>query len=410
MNASDPAVSVEDEADALLASLAEDLFSESEATSGSSDGEQNVGGSTEFVTPAHIPREVVDFVESISRSKQTAVQVLLTADRKICRRLGRGDPAVQSAKRWALAWVHKRDKVQGSLRRYRDAHAFSAHASMADASKFLTPSRLPKNLLPWRPNDAGVLVIDDPVQVQPSFGAPAFLEATPMKLIRYVYETSEERRTRSMGGDVCISGFQKPSVWDLTAGSGTVGDYLHTMVGCTVIESDLTPNRDHVDCASALQLGKIGAHTGFGGLAVVHRFVRRPDLVFFDPPSLGKPSVSRLYDGGRRGEDFAELSKDSWIGVVSLVSRAATAHLEAGGLVSLLVRHGRRRDGKVTPDPGILEGVKQGLARPWEGLPAVTIVSEMPLEFRGRRAQTSLGKGRVPATHLLLAKAEETAR
>lgn len=382
------------EVDALLAGIEGDFFE-------STERRDVVDSAPEHALPSHVPREVVTFVERIARSRQTRAQILADEDRRICRRLGRGNPEAECRKRWERAWTYHQDDVQARLRRRRDEYVFSAHLSMADASKFRVPSRLPKNLLPWRPTQTGALIIDDPVQVQPSYGSLAFLEATPMKVVRYVYETWLQRRSARLEGDVCLADVQPPKVWDLTAGSGTVGDYLRTE-GCTVIESDLTPVRDHIDCASAVQLGRIGSHTGHGGLAKVHRFVSEPDIVFIDPSSRGKPSISRIYDGGREAEDFANLLRDEWIEMVSAVARVAAAFLATGGLISLLVRHGERRHGTVTPDDALLDEIRASLAKPIEGLPIPTIASELRLKYRGLRAQTSLGRARAPATHLLL--------
>jgi hypothetical protein len=394
MSASRRSQSIEEEVDALVAELDDDPFE--------SDAHVTGGGSKrESAIPAHVPAEVVKFVGSIAWSRQTRAQIVSEADRRICRRLPRGDRTYQSRVRWERAWAHHQDDIKARLRRLRDEHVFAAHQSMADAAHFQVCTRLTRNFLPWRPSQAGALIIDDPVQVRPSFGAPAYLEPTPMKVVRYVYETWSHRRSGRLEGDVCLIDLRAPKVWDLTAGSGTVGDYLRTE-GCTVIESDLTPVRDHIDCASAAQLGRIGSHTSRGGFSKVHRFVTHPDIVFIDPSSRGKPSVSRIYDGARESDDFANLPRDEWIEIVSAVARAASAFVSNGGLVSLLVRHGHRRHGKVTPDDDLLSAVKASLAKPIEGLPIAIIVSELRIKYRGLRAQTSLGRARVPATHLLL--------
>ena len=57
----------------------------------------------------------------------------------------------------------------------------------------------------------------------------------------------------------------------------------------------------------------------------------------------------------------------------------------------------------MTSDVELLDAVRASLKKPMEGLPVATIVSDLRLKYRGLRAQTSLGRARVPATHLLLA-------
>lgn len=339
-----------------------------------------------------IPSEVIDYVRGICRKDWVARRALDLADAKVRRRLRSNSPEARRA-RWEKRWLSEnQEQTKQLLRRYVNVALGRAHREyMAEHAVF---EQLPKALYPWRPDQERRLVIDDLRITKPSFGSGAFLEQTPPKLLRWVYETWQDRQTATT---------RKPRIWDLTAGSGTSIDLLGRVHDCKVVASDLTVVLgDGIQPAHCQHVGEISSHQARRqGPHVPALAIAQPDIVLFDPPSRGRPTHSELYqvEQNQYGGDLADLDRDEYLATVTAVTVWSASALAPGGFVSLLLRCGTRRRGQVTPDPALLEDLKTCL----EGHAEVT--HEMPLVYRGRRDQTSLGQARVPTVHLVIERA-----
>lgn len=353
---------------------------------------------TYVVSQDEIPRGLVEYVRSITRTEWLADQVLDRAAPRILRRLRRDAPEGRRA-RWTKRWASsEQDRTRRWLARLRDDVVRVAHLGRVSSNDLY--GKLPKSLEAWRPDETGTMVIDEPQNPNPSFGAPGYMEQTPPKLLRWVHETWLDRRVGFFGDDVGLDEVLKPRVWDLTAGSGTASDYYGRLLGCEVIATDLTVAAADVARADCREVGLIPQHRGVrgGALSRPSLVVTSPDIVLFDPPSPGTPSHSQIYGEGPRVDDLALLHREPWIFTVADVAVRAAKHLAEGGVISLLLRCGVRQHGKVDADPELLDDLKTVLGD------HVAIAHEMPIRYRGVRNQTSLGTNRVPAVHLLLTR------
>jgi hypothetical protein len=359
---------------------------------------------------AYVPAGVIQFVLSLTRTEWAAVCTLAAVDAHYCRRL-RNDTLQERHNRWNGPWTKRRRSVEARLRRARDEQLRLHHAF--HVMDHQTYRKLPGFFLPWRPEAGGHLLVHDPEQVNPSIGSPGFMEQTPVKVLRWVHETWLRDRGAIEDGDVSVSDMRGPQVWDLTAGSGTGLDYFGRICSCKVYGRDLTVVASDVDYGPARDFHRSDKVTGRSSMPGIHPglVIRHPDIVLFDPPSRGSPTHAELYgdrslDDEGDPRDLANADLLTWIEETTLIVKRAATYLADGGVISFLVRHGERNGGSVPEDPDLLMAVKSELQKAGLGsLPALSITHEMPIEFGKRRNQASPGQARVPATHLLLARA-----
>jgi hypothetical protein len=352
---------------------------------------------------AYVPKEVVEFVRSLTRTEWLAFCTLSAVDEHICRRL-RPDTIQGRRNRWNSKWTKQRPGTEARIRREKNIQARRYHwLNTYDHQTYRT---LPTFFRPWRPQPNGTLLVHDPQKTNPSIGAPGFMEQTPVKLLRWVHETwlGVASLLGDDDGDVDLDSLRRPKVWDLTCGSGTSLDYFQTIEGCKVLARDLTLAAGGVEFGCASEFHKSDNVTGRRALpgSGLPNLIRRPDIILFDPPSRGTPTHSELCGEDDR-RDLAEADRESWIGLTVDTAKRAATYLAPGGVVSFLVRHGVRDGGRVTDDPQLLEDVRHELQRSGRReLLTITITNEMPIDYGRRRNQASLGRARVPATHLLL--------
>ena len=346
---------------------------------------------------ASVPNGVVQYVRSITRSPWVIQQVLDVATSRVMRRSRTDSPAARRA-RWESRWrPEEQARTMRMLGRVRDQVV--RHQHFGNVAVHTTFTTTPGSLKAWRPNKEGVLVVDEPMHLSPSFGSPAFLEVTPTQVLRFIHETWAGRKV--LGELDLDETWRNPRVWDLTAGSGSGRDYFGLLHGCSVISSDLTVvSGEGVALADCREVGLLAQHGARRRhlLAKPELIVAEPDIILFDPSSAGPPTCSAIYGDGTHSQDLAVLERNQWVFAVADVTTRAARHLADGGLLSLLVRCGRRLHQQVDEDGDLLDDLRTVL----EG--RVRIMHEMPLAYRHRHPQTSLGLNRVPAVHLTIGK------
>ena len=247
----------------------------------------------------------------------------------------------------------------------------------------------------------GPLRVRDTGYRKPSIGLRSFLEVTPIEVVAHALQVIDTR--------VATSQSDRPlRVWDLTAGSGTVVDYLRTR-NARVVATDLATASGEsrfLDLRDAIrnEYHTLPATSRTAGIYSVDRdrVVQAPDLVFLDPPSRGTPSHSLLYTGIDDPRDLAHTTRPQWIEVVASTVLACLPKLGSGGLISLVVREGTRRGQYIEPEPGIPEEVLSRLGE------AIVLVERKRIFGYRRVRQASLDKCRLPAVHLLLGRSETT--
>jgi len=351
------------------------------------------------VDPA-IPDGLVAHVRSICRSEWLAQQVLDRASRKVLRRLRRSTEDAHRA-RWAKRW---RPEEQGKTRRWlgRLRDEILAIHHLGEVAQHTTFAATPASLQAWRPDSLGRLIVDEPEMVTPSVGVPSYLEQTPPKVLAWVRETWRQERLRDLGNEVSLDESLEPQVWDLTSGSATGSDYFSKLHGAGVIASDLNVGpAEGVAMLDCRAVGTIAQHRGAARHALTkpELVVKRPDIILFDPPSRGRPTHAELYYGSCPGLDLALLSREDWLIVIAVTVVEAVRYLAPGGFLSLLLRCGSRQGGRITEDVEALADLKLIVGD------RVRITNEMPIVFRTRRNQISLGQARVPAVHLRVERA-----
>ncbi len=347
----------------------------------------------DWVPQPWVPTPLVEFLRSICRREWVAREVFERADERVRRRLRGGAAAVEA--RWAKRWSPP--NVEGTKRMLRHLRNRVLRVHHEGQLAFhRTFGSLPDALRPWRPNRDGELLVSDLQIITPSVGSPSFFEQSHPKILRWVYETFRERqRERALRVG---TRFRPPRVWDLTAGSGTSIDLLGSIHGCEVIASDLTvvagTGIGRGDCRD---VGHLPAHHGLLGLSTPPFARRRPDIILFDPPSRGRPTHAELYESARPSKsDLGLLDMEGYVGAVASTIVDAAKCLAPGGMISVVLRGGHRRGSDVFPDPEVVLGLTDALRE------FVLIGHEMPIVYRGRRAQTSLGTARIPTVHLLV--------
>jgi len=337
-----------------------------------------------------IPQAMVAYVRSICRQEWVAQQVLERAATKVLRRI-RHDTGEARRARWATRW---RPQNQAQTARWligiRDELVRQNHLIMVDQHR--VPHETPESLRPWEPDQSGELVIHEPAEATPGFGTPSYLEQTPLKVLRWVRETWRRQAEQDLIEP------PDPTLWDLTAGSGTGADYFGDLLGCRIISTDLTPASQGICRADCRNAGKLQEHgrPNLHGLTRPEQVVGRPDLILFDPSAPGSPLHSEVYGAGPDLLDLGLLTREAWIIEVADVAAQATQHLAPGGFVSLLLRCGFRAGSRVVSDPSVLEDFREILGH------RAHVEHEMPLHFEQVRAQATLGISRVPAVHLML--------
>lgn len=356
-----------------------------------------------------VPPGLVDFVRSLVRVDWMAERVLRRASDKVLRRL---KPHPEEARnmaarraRWTTRWLPENQaQTMAWLGQVRDRVVREHHQE--NVAQHETFASLPEHFKPWEPDADGTLAIDEPHDTKPSFGANAFLEPTPIKVLRWVHETWRAEQLGDVVEDIGLDWGLNPTVWDLTAGSSTSVDYFRRLHGCDMVASDLTVvGGDGVEPCDARRFDALhGRHRRRAGeLTYSTVVVSAPDIILFDPPSRGLPLHSQAYantpdDVDTR--DFGLLERAEWISTIADVANRATTCLAEGGLTSVLLRCGFRFHREVVAEPDLLQDFKAALA------PSVVVTHEMPVLYRTLRNQTSLGRSRVPAIHLTLRKAQ----
>jgi hypothetical protein len=346
-----------------------------------------------------LPPRIADFLRSSVRVPFVRDAVLQAAEAELL-----GDLAGEARDMAELQarWREKDRPAQSPatlrwLRGLRDEIVRSVHGG--SLFQHPRPRILPPSLRAWRPQ-GGALVIDDlpPDQHGASIGYAPFMEQTPALVVRYAYGRWLERALAGGGRSTT------PGAWDVTAGSGTGCDVLAAL-GVRVVSTDLTPCSEPVSTLDVRKVGGLlswgaprthlrGFRAGYDGPVVL-----RPDIVLFDPPSIGSPTPGEIYGSEWPCADLALLPRWAWVGLVAAIASFGVAALRRQGVVSLLVRAGVRDRQRVVPDETLVRDVKRELGD-W-----VAVLEEVGLVFRRRVRQASLGSTRVPAVHLLLGRA-----
>lgn len=339
-----------------------------------------------------VPEGVLSYVEGIARTKEIQLLVLERVHEVVCRRLPTGIAAEMAAReRWGRAWRFKPEQLRQRLGRARDEAVRNAHfGSTAVPSRL---AALPKKYVFAPSKQDRTIRVSDPASPPGDIGHAAYLEHTPGEVVCMAHRAWERRNSTRKG----------PDVWDITAGSGTVAEYLTLLGKGRCVSSDVVVVRDDVLPALAQQAGRLVEHTSRRFIGDVSLRIARPDLIFFDPPSLGTPTHTTIYEGAAR--DLASLSVEEWLAEVGWVVRRCVGRLASGGILSLLVRAGRRRGPTVEPLPEMTEALLVFLGSPEVELPRVQVLARHDVIYSGHRVnQAGLGQSRVPTTHLLLGR------
>ncbi len=240
----------------------------------------------------------------------------------------------------------------------------------------------------------GVLTVRERQHREAYFGLRSYLEVTPVEIPVYVALLWQKR-----------TGKIAPRVWDLTSGSGTVADVLVAAFAATVVASDLVEAVDGTNCADLFDAGEIAqrrtrraAREGIPQDAVVEH----PDLVFIDAPSRGTPTHAELYAGAWPEQDLATFERDAYLANILASVVLAAGRLAPGGLVSVVLREGVRRNQHVEADPLLIDDFLRAATEF-----ALVLVERIRIEEPWPLKQASLGIARMPTSHLLF---EATAR
>lgn len=311
----------------------------------------------------------------------------------------RVDPATAIAT-WRHAMNGSRQNVLTAVRRVVDEKKWEAHY------KRLVEHEIATTLWPEHRNPEpidGVLTVREPQWRGPSFGVRGYLEATPLEIPLHVV-----RRWQARTGRIA------PKVWDLTAGGNTVSDVLTTLFAATVVQTDLAEGlREDVTMADIGDAGRLHAHGRRQSLGLeplsTGIVVQRPDLVFIDPPSRGRPTHTEIYNGVRcpgvapppsTGADLAADDRDTYLVFILRAVRMSLRRLAAGGLVSVLLREAVRDHQRVTVDADLVSDLLQHGAEL-----GMTVSERFRIEEPRPINQASLGTTRYPMTHMLFEKA-----
>jgi len=339
---------------------------------------------------SHLPEGLVEFVDNICRDRGLAQQVLLRTTDVVAKAFPQY--ASHAQLQWEAFWrPSNRAHAMQLLGQLRD-ETVRQHARevMTDPLRLaVLPHRLePPNLL-----FPQVLSIEDGPTTSLTLGAARYLEQTPVDLLRWVHAIWLD--SQSKDGNVGLEQ-PRPVVWDLTAGSGTGRDYFGDVHQCKVDSFDLVVADSRTTSWDVREQFLPVVKRAYDELPF-----ERPDLVFFDPPTRGLPLHSQLYGTDVHAADIGLLDRADWIQKVAEIAIRATRHMTEDGFVSLLVRCGFRFHSEVGHDLAALDDIKAELRG------RAMIIHEMPVIFRQRCNQTSIGHARAPAVHLLLQPSEE---
>lgn len=343
-----------------------------------------------------VPDEAIHYVEEIARTREVQSSVLNQVSDHICRRLPSLDSGEEGSRvRWNRAWKYQQERVKSRMKRTRDEVVRNAHCIALHVPPTLR--KLPKKYLGWKTGPDEPLRVSDPKTPQADLGNASYLEHTPGEVVRFVHQTWRSNRgsSKSFG----------PDVWDITAGGGTVAHYFSVFGTGRCVSSDLVTLGDDVIVATAQMVGRLEQHTT---RPVIGRDIplriAHPDIVFFDPPSIGTPTHSGVYEASGFHADLATLHPEAWVQAVAEITVRAARRLNPEGLVSLLIRHGYRTDDRVHELPELLDAISEMVCSP--STPRhLEIVQRNRIEYGNHRLnQPGLGMSRVPATHLLLGR------
>jgi hypothetical protein len=258
----------------------------------------------------------------------------------------------------------------------------------------------------------GVLTVKDAKRTVGSVYLRSFLEVSPPEIVvRTVHVAAAHRSTLGLKAT-----YPFPLAWDVTSGSGTVRRVLGALRG-SVVSSDLTPQFNDLKL-DARHMGEARHHREpfvrrapdqvLPDLDADTLSINKPHILFLDPPSRGTPTHQELYGGGPPaaqddGLDLAELDRTTWASVVGGMVVLALHHVARAGVVSLLVREGRREREQVYAEEGLAEEVI-GFVR--ECVPDLVVLDDVRVVYDPVRVcqQTSLGASRLPMRHLVLAR------
>jgi hypothetical protein len=356
------------------------------------------------------PTWVVALVEALLRNPHLRRELVERAERRMLSGVPEPyhDPALLSAA-WRFAGhPSRRGETSKWLRHLRDDMVAVLHRG--NAYQHHVPGTHPENMKGWRPK-GGRLVVNEAAAGSASFGHPSLLEHTPLKVVFYALRAWQRSRAVALDiEDVDIDSgmaLPKPKFFDATAGSGTVEDYLRYIHGCNGTSVDLSPMSERVRQVDLRQLGFAGTARD---VAWLPRFEEKAkwepllhvapvDLVFFDPPSRGNPTHAELYAGSHPDADLGGLKRVDYIAACSRFVQTAANLLKPGGYIAYLVRHGVRDRQRLTEDGTLVSEMKAAFG------PSVRIEREIPIQYKKRVRQVSLGTVRIPATLLTLGRA-----
>jgi hypothetical protein len=353
------------------------------------------------------PRWVVELAEALLRNNHLRRDLVEKAEDRMLRAVPaeHRDPALIGAA-WGFAGhPSRRPETLAWLRRVRNDTVAVLHRG--SAFQHHVPNAHPEGMKGWRPK-GGALIVNEVVAGSASFGHPALMEHTPLKVVYYALKTWQMNQSivLDVEDDTDAGGlvWPKPSFFDATAGSGTVGDYLGVVHGCEGTSIDLTPTSERV---ALTDLRHLGFPRSAQDVVWLPRFDSRDkwkpalsagpvDLVFFDPPSRGRPTHADLYAGARPEDDLGGLHRDDYISACSAFVQMAMQILRPRGYIVYPVRHGVRDRQRIVEDNRIIIDLKVAFG------PSVTVERQVPIKYRKRVPQVSLGVERVPATLLML--------
>ncbi len=353
------------------------------------------------------PRWVVELVEALLRNNRLRRDLVDRVEDRMLRGVPpeHRDPALVGAA-WAFAGHEsRRPETLVWLRRIRNEMVFVLHRG--NAFQHVVPKAHPEDMKGWKPK-GGALVVNEVSSGSASFGHPALLEHTSLKVVYYALKTWQMAQGIALGaeGDTDAGGlaWPIPSFFDATGASGTVGDYLGLVHGCEGVSVDLTPASERVALAD---LRHLGIPRSVEDVVWLPRFTAKDkwkpalsvgpvDLVFFDPPSRGTPTHAELYSGSRPEADLGGFHRDDYISACSAFVQLAVQILRPRGYIVYLVRHGVRDRQRVVEEDRLVVDLKVAFG------PSVTVDRQVPIKYKHRVPQVSLGVERVPATLLML--------
>ncbi len=286
---------------------------------------------------------------------------------------------------WARRWQSNPKVLMQTARRIVDERKRQAHQFRLQTHETAVHLRA-EHQRPV-PRD-GVLTVRERRHRDAYFGLRTYLEVTPVEIPVYVTRFWQHR-----------TGKITPQVWDLTAGSGTVGDVLLAEFAAAVIATDVVEAVSGTICADLFEAGEIARHKQTRAArenVSEETVIERPDLVFIDPPSRGTPTHTELDVGSWPERDLAGFERSAYLANILEALVRSVGRLASGGLVSVLLREGVRRGQRVEIDPDMI-GIFLEAAAEFD----LVRVDQVRIEEPWPLKQAGLAVTRMPMTHLL---------